>query len=117
MDLRQMRYFLALAEERNFTRAAPGANESAPPATAEIVFSAGAAVRRYDYWRERAYNEVLVVDDVAIRMDRFKRGIPLLDTHSSWSLESQLGVVEDPKIEAGRGIATATFSRRDSVAG
>ena len=104
-------------EVRNFTRAAPGANESAPPATAEIVFSAGAAVRRYDYWRGRAYNEVLVVDDVAIRMDRFKRGIPLLDTHSSWSLESQLGVVEDPKIEAGRGIATATFSRRDSVAG
>ncbi len=102
---------------RNFTRAAAGATENAPPATAEIVFSAGAAVRRYDYWRERAYNEVLVVDDTAIRMDRFKRGIPLLDTHSSWSLESQLGVVENPKIEAGRGIATATFSRRDSVAG
>ena len=102
---------------RNFTRAAAGATENAPPATAEIVFSAGAAVRRYDYWRERAYNEVLVVDDAAIRMDRFKRGIPLLDTHSSWSLESQLGVVENPKIEAGRGIATATFSRRDSVAG
>lgn len=104
-------------EVRNFNRAAPGANESAPPATAEIVFSAGAAVRRYDYWRERAYNEVLVVDDSSIRMDRFKRGIPLLDTHSSWRLEHQLGVVEDPKIEAGRGTATATFSRRDSVAG
>lgn len=102
---------------RNFTRAAPGANESAPPATAEIVFSAGAAVRRYDYWRDRAYNEVLVVDDSAIRMDRFKRGIPLLNTHSSWNLEAQLGVVEDPKVEAGRGVATATFSRRDSVAG
>jgi hypothetical protein len=104
-------------EVRNFTRAAPGANENAPPATAEIVFSAGAAVRRYDYWRERAYNEVLVVDDSSIRMDRFKRGIPLLDTHSSWRLEAQLGVVEDPKIEAGRGTATATFSRRESVAG
>lgn len=104
-------------EVRNFTRAAPGATESAPPATAEIVFSAGAAVRRYDYWRERYYNEVLVVDDTAIRMDRFKRGIPLLDTHSSYRLEHQLGVVEDPKIEAGRGVATATFSRRDSVAG
>lgn len=104
-------------EVRNFTRAAPGANESAPPATAEIVFSAGAAVRRYDYWRERAYNEVLVVDDTAIRMDRFNRGIPLLNTHSAWDLEDQLGVVEDPRIEGGRGIATATFSRRDSVAG
>jgi len=104
-------------EVRNFTRAAPGANESAPPATAEIVFSAGAAVRRYDYWRERAYNEVLVVDDTAIRMDRFSRGIPLLNTHSAWDLEDQLGVVEDPRIEGGRGIATATFSRRDSVAG
>lgn len=103
-------------EVRNFSRAAPG-NESAPPATAEIVFSAGAAVRRYDYWRERAYNEVLVVDDTAIRMDRFKRGIPLLNTHSAWDLEDQLGVVENPKIEAGRGIATATFSRRESVAG
>lgn len=101
---------------RNFTRAEPG-DGNAPPAKAEIVFSAGAAVRRYDFWRERPYNEVLVVDDSAVRMDRFRRGIPLLDTHSAWRLEHQLGVVEDPQIQAGRGTATVTFSRRESVAG
>lgn len=104
-------------ELRNFVRAAAEGGQSGPLATAQLVFTAGAAVRRYDWYRERAYNEVLVVEDGAIRLDRMRLGAPLLNSHSSWDLESQLGVVDNPQVADGRGHCDATFSRRDSVAG
>lgn len=103
-------------ELRNFIRAADD-SELAPLATAEIVFTTGASVRRYDWYRERPYLEELVVEEGAIRLDRLQRGAPLLNTHSSWDLEDQLGVVEAPAISNGQGTCRATFSRRESVAG
>lgn len=103
-------------ELRSFTRA-EGDAQSTPLATAEIVFTAGAGVRRYDYYRERVYNEVLVVEEGAIRLDRLRRGAPLLNSHSNWDLEDQLGVCDSPQIRDGVGVCQATFSRRESVAG
>lgn len=104
-------------ELRDFTRAAETAGAIAPLATAKLVFSAGAAVRRYDYYRERPFLEQLVVEEGAIRMERLQRGAPLLNTHNQYSLEGQIGVVENPVIRNGEGECDATFSRRDSVAG
>lgn len=104
-------------ELRDFTRAAGEADAASPLATASLVFSAGAAVRRYDWFRERPYLEQLVVEEGSIRMARMERGAPLLNTHNSWSLEAQLGVVENPTIQGGQGLCDVTFSRRDSVAG
>ncbi|MDP3625022.1 MAG: Mu-like prophage major head subunit gpT family protein [Hydrogenophaga sp.] len=103
---------------RDFQRAeaAEGAAD-APLATAHMIFAAGAAVRRYDWYRDRSYMEQLVVEEGAIRMDRLMRGAPLLNTHNSWSLEAQLGVVENPTISNGEGMCDVTFSRRDSIAG
>lgn len=86
-------------------------------ATAQLVFAAGASVRRYDCYRERSYFEQLVVEEGAIRLDRLTRGAPLLNTHNAWSLEVQLGVVENPSINAGAGLRDVTFSHRESVAG
>ncbi|WP_295978901.1 prohead protease/major capsid protein fusion protein [uncultured Variovorax sp.] len=106
-------------ELRGFTRAAEeGASQADTPlATAQLVFAAGASVRRYDWYRERSYLEQLVVEEGAIRLDRLTRGAPLLNTHNAWSLEAQLGVVENPSIDAGAGLCDVTFSRRESVAG
>lgn len=104
-------------ELRNFTRAEEGASEIAPLATATLVFSAGAAVRRYDWFRDRPFLEQLVVEEGSIRMERLRRGAPLLDSHYSYSLSSQLGVVENPRIKDGEGECDATFSRRADVAG
>lgn len=105
---------------RGFQRAAgdaSGAAADAPLATARLVFSAGAAVRRYDWMRERAYNEVLVVEEGSVRLDRLSRGAPLLNTHDSWDLEAVLGVVRNPTITGGIGECEVSFSRRESVAG
>jgi hypothetical protein len=104
-------------EVRSFARAEPGADASAPLATARLVLAAGAAVRRYDWFRERCYDEVLVVEPGTVRMDRLQRGAPLLNTHSAWDLESVLGKLSNPEIIDGRLECDATFSRRESVAG
>ena len=108
-------------ELRSFTRAASDAaasgDERAPLATARLVISAGASVRRYDWYREREYLEQLVVEEGAIRLDRLTRGAPLLNTHSRWSLEDMLGVADNPTVVDGRCECDATFSRRESVAG
>ncbi|MDB5965181.1 MAG: hypothetical protein JWQ72_1681, partial [Polaromonas sp.] len=104
-------------ELRGFTRTAAEDGALAPLATAKLVFTSGAGVVRYDWYRDRSYVEQLVVEDGAIRMGRLQRGAPLLNTHNSWDLEAQLGVVENPTITAGEGECDATFSRRESVAG
>ncbi len=104
-------------EVRNLTRAEPDAPSTSPCATAEIVFTTGAQVQRYDYLNDRLYQEELVIEPGAIRLERLQRGAPLLNTHSNYDLSQVLGVVENPIIANGIGICTATFSRRDDVAG
>lgn len=105
-------------ELREFRRAAPEAPAGdAPLATAQMVFAAGASVRRYDWMRERRFLEELVVEPGAMRLDRMRRGAPLLNTHSSYDLEDVLGVVDSPSIDAGQGLCNVSFSRRESVAG
>ncbi len=104
-------------ELRDFSRAAPAGDTNAPLATARLIFTTGALVSRYDWLRERAYLEQLIVEDGAVRLDRLSRGAPLLNTHQGYSLECQIGVVERPRIAKGVGEASVTFSRRPSVAG
>ena len=103
-------------ELRNLTRAATP-DASTPLATAEIVFTSGAQVQRYDWSRDRVYMEELVVEPGSIRLGRLERGAPLLNTHSNYDLSQVLGVVENPIIANGLGTCTATFSRREDVAG
>lgn len=101
------------------TRAADdaAATPADAPLVVDLVLSAGARVQRYDWRHDRPYLEELVVDPSAIRMERMQRGIPLLDSHRSWGLSSNLGVIEQPRIENGQLLARATFSRRPEVAG
>lgn len=102
---------------RNVTRADPAAGDAAPAARFELVFTTGAPVRRYDWANDRYYLEQLQVTPEAINLDRLQRGAPLLNTHSSWSLEDQVGVVDQPVIAAGVGTVQAQLSRRESVRG
>jgi hypothetical protein len=113
-------------ELRNFMRRADPAadpadlaDDDAPGAlaTAQMVFTTGAGVQRYDWANDRYYMEELVVEPGAIRLERMSAGAPLLNTHDSWELEAVLGVVDSPAIADGQGTCNVTFSRRESVAG
>jgi len=48
------------------SQADSSAPESSPLATAQIVFTTGAGVKCYDWYRDRAYVEELVVEEGAI---------------------------------------------------
>jgi hypothetical protein len=104
-------------EVRSFQRRDAEAGADAPLATAELVFTTGAPVQRYDWANGRYYVEELVVETDAIRLQRLQAGAPLLNTHSRWDLEAVLGVVDQPAISKGEGTCRVAFSRRDSVAG
>eukprot|EP01136_Pigoraptor_vietnamica_P031359 Opistho-1_new@91841 len=101
---------------RNFQRA-EATDDRAPLATATMAFTTGAPVKRYDWERGRYYMEELVVEESAIRLDRMRSGAPLLNSHLSFALDYQIGVVENPVIANGVGDCDVTFSRRESVAG
>lgn len=81
--------------------------------TIEVVWAAGAKVRRYS-WRDGAYyDEALVMETKAVRLGRMNAGAPFLDSHNSWSLRSVIGSVVPgtAKIRDGKGHATVKLSR------
>lgn len=85
--------------------------------TFDVVWTTGAAVRRYDYFEGREFLEELSLDPAHVRMGRLQSGAaPLLDTHNAWSLAGQIGVVESARLVGGRGVATVRLSARDEVA-
>lgn len=81
--------------------------------TIEVVWTTGASVRRYDWRGGEYYDEVLIVNDAAVRLDRLNLGAPLLDTHSSYELDDVKGSVVPgtARIENGRGLARCMLSR------
>jgi hypothetical protein len=85
--------------------------------TVELTFSTGAAVTRSDWWSGKRWIEKLSMDPKHVRLDRLNAGAPLLNAHSGYSLEDQIGVVEDgsARIQGKKGIATVRFSARESV--
>lgn len=83
--------------------------------TIKVVWSTGAAVRRFDWDRWRYYDESLSMDSAHCDLARLNGGAPVLNTHQQWDLGSQLGVVERAWLEGGEGWAILRFSRRDDV--
>lgn len=84
--------------------------------TVEVVWTTGARVRRLSW--DGSYDEELVVSDSAIDMTRLNTGgAPVLNTHSAWTLEDQIGVVDRAWIANGEGRAVLRLSEREEVAG
>ena len=80
--------------------------------TVEVIWTTGAAVRRYS-WREGVhYNEILEVTPEAVRLDRLNAGAPLLDAHMDYSLWNVIGAVVpgSARIEGGKGYAKVKLS-------
>jgi hypothetical protein len=96
-------------------RAAVGSVD-AEARTVELIFSSGAAVQRM-LWNGVGYIEKLSLKPGAVRLDRLNAGGPLLDTHSSYSIADQIGVVVpgSAKVDGKEARATVRFSKRDAV--
>jgi len=82
--------------------------------TVELVWTTGAQVRRAS-WARGDYIEELSLQPGAVRLDRLNKGGPLLDAHDSYSLRSQIGVVQRAWLDGNEGRALVKFSRRDDV--
>lgn len=86
--------------------------------TATLLWSTGARVKRrqwLDWDRYQDYWEELSLDPAHVRMERLRSGAPLLNTHSRWSLEDVLGVVESADISREGATAKVRFSDRETV--
>jgi hypothetical protein len=83
--------------------------------TFEVLFTTGAAVRRWS-WEDGQVDEILEVTPDAMDMSRLESGAPFLNSHNAWDLENVLGVVEGARIEGGMAYATIRMSDREDVA-
>lgn len=81
--------------------------------TAEVVWTAGARVRRSGWPSD--YLEELSLAPGHVRLDRLNGGAPLLDSHNSMELSSVIGVVESAWVANGEGRAMVRFSKREEV--
>ncbi|MFD1328287.1 HK97 family phage prohead protease [Mycoplana ramosa] len=79
--------------------------------TVEVVWTAGATVRRVT-WMDGEFDEELIVDANSVRLDRLNAGAPLLDTHGRWSLSDVIGSVVkgSARLEGGKGYARVLLS-------
>jgi hypothetical protein len=93
------------------TFAPPSANDDAR--TIDAVWYTGAKVPRFDWRTGEEYD--LILDMKGCRMDRLNNGGPVLDSHSAYGVESQLGVVRKAWAKKSTGMATIQFSKRDAV--
>jgi len=83
--------------------------------TVQLVWSTGAAVRRFDWNNWRYYNESLSMLPEHCRLNRLNGGAPMLNTHQQWDLKDQIGVVEKAWLDNGEGRALLRFSKRADV--
>lgn len=97
------------------TRLMPVQTVDAEKRTADLVWTTGARVRRYDWYNGRYYWEELSTDEGACDLSRLQAGAPLLNTHWRYSLGDVIGVVESASIDGKEGRAVVRFSERDDV--
>lgn len=84
--------------------------------TMEVVFATGAEVQRFS-WFDGEYTERLSMKKSHIRMDRMKKGAPVLNNHRNSDLGDIIGVVESARIEGEQGLAKVKFSSRPELRG
>lgn len=102
-----------------FTRAATIAATSSSNHEIDLVWTTGAAVRRYDRGTGEPFDEVLDLSPSSVRLQRLNNGAPLLDMHASGSLERIIGVVVpgSVRLTATEGRASVRLSKRKELAG
>jgi phage major head subunit gpT-like protein len=83
--------------------------------TVEVTWSTGAKGKRYTW--TGSYYEELSMKKEHIRLERMNQGAPVLNSHNSWDLKSNMGVVEKAWIKDKQGRAVIRFSSREEIQG
>ena len=82
--------------------------------TVNAQFYSGATVRRYSWSRGGDYLLSFSMEPAHVRLESLNSGrAPLLESHSDWSTQGVLGVVEKGWIEDGAGKARVRFAKDD----
>lgn len=86
--------------------------------TIDVIWTTGARGVNIAYDTFELVDEELATAAKNVRLDRLNRGAPVLNSHQSRDLNSQIGVVVpgSARMESGRGIATIQLSVRDEIA-
>ena len=84
-----------------------------PTSLVDITWTTGATVRRVQ-WDGQQYDEELIVEPDAVRLERLNHGAPFLRAHDAYDLDSVLGVVVDGSVRIEDGIGVATVRLSDS---
>lgn len=85
--------------------------------TVDVIWTAGATVRRRKWAffddEPKEFDEQLIVEPKAVRLDTLNAGASFLDSHDDWSLDKVLGSVVpgSARIVDGKGYATVRLSR------
>lgn len=108
-----MESFTLAMQSRRAAFAPTSVNESAR--TAELTWSTGATVKRFDWESGRTVNETLDLSPGAVDLKRLNSGAPLLDSHRADDLGRVIGVVESAWIANGEGRATVRFAEGAEV--
>jgi hypothetical protein len=86
--------------------------------TVDIIWSTGARIQRYDWFREEWWYEELSLDPKHVRMGRMQAGASVLANHDSWGgMDRLVGRVVSASLENGEGRATVKLSGRADLEG
>jgi HK97 family phage major capsid protein len=89
-----------------------GTSENAPDGVIRLSISSDVPYKRYDYWNDEEYWEVLDHSPGGMDMGRLKEGTALLFNHQR---NIQLGTINNPTLEKGRCYVDAKVSRAPDV--
>ncbi|RCK32493.1 hypothetical protein TH9_12230 [Thalassospira xiamenensis] len=84
--------------------------------TVELTFTTGATVRRYNWYRDETYEEILSLEPGHVRLDRMNGGAaPVLRDHHN-SIDHIVGAVQSASIGNGAGTCVVKMDSGDEQA-
>jgi hypothetical protein len=107
---------LALPSTETFSAAVAPDTWDDEEMTVECAFYTGATVPRVDWTTGDSYDLALSLDPAAVRLARLNNGGAVIDNHNIYdSVQNQLGVTENARIEDGVAKARLRFSPRPDL--
>lgn len=98
-----------ILRDRSASAISPPSSIDTEKRTVECVIASERPVVRYDWEYHGLYEEVLLMDGYT-EDDNSKAGIPLLNSHSRWTIDDVLGTTTDIHVEGDKLVGVRHFS-------